>query len=125
VPVLDVVLDAAHRHDGAVREHDCRGQPAEPRRDPAAVLLREGARLLEAAARRDGEHDLARRGLDAQGVTPRLRVAAHAHRIDRAIERDLDRLRLGRTAEEQRAQHEGQPRDVARESMLIRAQAWL
>src|SRR5665647_2893904 len=50
----DAVFDAAQRNHGAVREGRRFGQPAEPRRDPAAVLLREFARLLQAAARRHG-----------------------------------------------------------------------
>ena len=41
-------------------------QPVEPRRDPAAVLLGEFARLLQAAARRHGEHAL-------RGVTEWMR----------------------------------------------------
>ena len=40
-PVHDAVIDAAQRDHGAVRERRRLRQPAEPRRDPAAVLLRE------------------------------------------------------------------------------------
>src|SRR5674476_1051150 len=56
----DAVFDAAQRNRDAVREGRRFGQPAEPRRDPAAVLLREFARLLQAAARRHGEHHFVR-----------------------------------------------------------------
>ena len=106
----DAVRDAAQRHDRAVRERRRLRQAMQPRRDPAAVLLRECLRLLQAAARRHGEHDLARRGLDAQRVAARLPVPAQPDEIDRLVEDDLDRLRFGRTAIEQRAQrHDGTP----------------
>ena len=94
-PVHDAMLDAAQRHDRAVGERRGLRQAAQPRRDPAAVLLRELLGLAHAAARRHGEDDLAGRGVDAQRVAARLAVAAHAHRIDRLVEDDLDRLRLG------------------------------
>ena len=88
-PVHDAVIDAAQRDHGAMRERRRYGQPAEPRRDPAAMFLGEFARLLQAAARRHGEHDFARDGMDAQRVAPRLPMAAHAHQIDFAIEDDV------------------------------------
>ena len=97
----DAVIDAAQRNHRAVREWRRLRQPAEPRRDPAAVLLGEFARLLQAAARRHGEHDFAGGGMDAQRVAARLPVAAHAHQIDLAIEGDADRRRLARPAVEQ------------------------
>ena len=87
-------------------------QPPEPRRDPAAVLLRELARLLQRAARRNGEHHFARRRLDAQRIAARLPVPAHAHEIDRAVEDDLDRLRLTWPAIKQRTlRHGGRPQN--------------
>ena len=82
-------------------------QPLEPRGDPAAVLLRELFCLLHAAARRHGEHHLARRGVDAQRITPCLTMAAHADEIDRLVENDLDDRRLTWTAIEQRTKRHG------------------
>jgi len=88
----------------AVGERSCFRQTAQPRRDPAAVLLRELLGLADAAARRHGEDDLASRRVNAQRIAAGLAVAADAHRIDRLIEDDLDRLRFARTAIKQGAQ---------------------
>ena len=63
--VGDAMRHAAQRHLDAFGERRRFRQPPEPRRDPAAVLLRELARLLQRAARRNGQHDFARRRLDA------------------------------------------------------------
>ena len=106
-PVHDAVRFAAQRHHGAIGEGHGFRQPAEPRRDPTAVLLGEFARVLERAARRDGEDHLPGRRLDAQGVAPRLAVPAQLHEIDRSVENDLDRPRLSRAAIEQRTQRHG------------------
>ena len=103
-PVHDAMLDAAQRQHRAVGERRRLRQAAQPRRDPAAVLLRELLGLADAAARRHGEDDLAGRGVDAQRIAAGLAVAADAHRIDRLVEDDLDRLRFARTAIEQGAQ---------------------
>src|SRR5581483_5304198 len=82
-------------------------------RDPRAVLLREGMRLPQRAARRHRQHDLARRGMNAQRVAPRLTVAAQPHRIDDLLELNLDRRRFGRTAIKESAQsHENHPPGV-------------
>ena len=94
----DTVIDAAQRNHGAVGEGRRRRQPVEPRRDPAAMLLGEFARLPQAAARRHGEHDFTRDGMDAQRVAPRLPVAAHTHQIDLTVEHDADRWRFARPA---------------------------
>src|SRR5579859_1246034 len=77
------------------------------RGNPRAVLLRKVARLLERPARRNRQHHLAGRRLDTQCVAPRLAVPAHAHKVDRLVEDDLDRLRLSGTAIKQRAQLHG------------------
>ena len=100
----DAVLDAAQRQHRAVGERSRLRQTAQPRRDPAAVLLRELLGLADAAAGRHGEDDLAGRSMNAERVAARLTMAADAHRIDRLIEDDLDRLRFARTAIEQGAQ---------------------
>ena len=97
-------VDAAQRHHGAVGERRRLRQPPQPRRDPAAVLLRERLGLAHAAARRHGEDHLARGGMDAQGIAARAAVPAHAHQVDVPVEHDLDRLRLALTPVEQRAQ---------------------
>src|SRR5262249_54802319 len=59
-PMHDAVRQAAQRHLHAVRERRRLWQTLEPRRDPAAMLLRELFRLFHAAARRHSENDLAR-----------------------------------------------------------------
>ena len=64
----------------------------------------EFARLLQAAARRHGEHDFTRHRMDAQRIAPRLPMPAHAHQIDFALESNADRRRLARPAIKQRAQ---------------------
>src|SRR5262249_58889803 len=78
-----------------------------PRRDPAAVLLGELLRLLEAAARRHGENHLARGGVDAQRIASGLAMAAQAHEVNRFVEDDLNDRGLARTAIEQRAKRHG------------------
>ena len=88
----DAVRHAAQRNLGAVRERRGFRQPLQPRRDPAAVLLREFLGFPDAAARRHGEHHLARGGVDAQRVAARLPVPPDAHEIDRPVEDDLNRL---------------------------------
>ena len=105
--MADAVRHAAQRHDGAFGKGRGFRQPPEPRRDPAAVLLRKGARLLDRAARRYGQNDFARRRLDAQRIAARLAMPLEPHRIDRSVECDLDRLRLARAAKEQRALRHG------------------
>jgi hypothetical protein len=82
-------------------------QALEPCCDPAAVAFREGARLLHAAAQRHGEHHRAVGGVHTQRIAPRLPMPAQLHRIDRAVERNLDQLWIGRSAEEERAQRHG------------------
>ena len=86
----DAMRHAAQRHLGAMRKRRRLRQPLQPRRDPAAMLLRELVRLLHAAARRHGEHDFARGGIDAQRVAARLPVPAQPDEIDRLVENDLD-----------------------------------
>jgi len=95
---------AAQRQLDAVRERRRGRQALEPRRDPAAVLLRELFRLLEAAARRHGENHVAGGGVDAQRIASRLAMTAQAHEINRFVENDLNDRGLARTAIEQRAQ---------------------
>src|SRR5580692_2748843 len=101
--VCDAVRYAAQRHHDAVGERRRLRQPPEPCGDPAAVLLRERARFLQRAARRDRQNDFARVRLDAQCVAPRLAVPAQLHQINRSVEDDLDRLRLTRATIKQRA----------------------
>src|ERR1041385_6814223 len=88
--MLDAVIDAAQRQDNAVRKGRRLRQPVKPRRDPAAMLLGELPRLLETAARRNRQQHLARRGLDAQRVAPRLPMAPYAHQINFALKDDID-----------------------------------
>src|SRR5262249_22721132 len=76
---------------------------------PAAVLLREVFGFLHAAARRHGEDHLARGGIDAQRVTPRLAVTAQPHRIDRLVENDLDDRGLARPTVKERAHRHDPP----------------
>src|SRR5262249_26539155 len=95
----------AQWHLDAVHERRRLRHPLEPCRDPSTMRLREVARLLEAAARRDGQDDFARHRIDAQGVTARLPVSPQLHKEYRALKNDLDRRRLARTAIEQRAPH--------------------
>src|SRR5262245_11725205 len=94
----------AQGHFDAMRERRRRRQALESRRDPAAVLLRELFRLLEAAARRHGENHVAGGGVDAQRIASRLTMTAQAHEINRFVENDLNDRGLARTAIEQRAQ---------------------
>ena len=107
----DPVRHAAQRNHDPVGERHRLRQPAKPRRDPAAVLLRERARFFQRAARRNREDHFAGRGLDAQRITARLPVPPHAHEIDRPIEDDFDRLRLTRPTIKQRTiRHGRRPR---------------
>src|SRR5690348_4115260 len=98
------MLNAAQRQYRAVGKGRRLRQAAQPRRDPAAMLLRELLGLTDAPARRHGEDDLAGRRVNAQCVAAGLAVAADPYRIDGLIEDDLDRLRFARTAIEQGAQ---------------------
>ena len=70
-PMHDAMLDAAQRQHRAVGEGRRLRQTAQPRRDPAAVLLRERLGLADAAARRHGEDHFAGRGMNAQRVAAR------------------------------------------------------
>src|SRR5262249_5612176 len=72
----DAMRLAAQRPLDAVRERRRCRQALEPRRNPAAVLLRELFRLLEAAARRHGENHVAGGGVDAQRIASRLAMTA-------------------------------------------------
>jgi hypothetical protein len=91
--------------------------------DPPAMLLGESLRLLQAAAWRHGEHHLAGRDLDAQGVAPRLPMTANPHQIDRRLMYDLDGLRLSRPAIEKGAKrHEHMSRSKPSYSIAFVAQ---
>src|SRR5262249_36788327 len=103
-PMHDAMANAAQRQLRAMREGRGFRKPLETRRDPAAVLLGEVARLFQAAARRHGQDHLARRRLNAERIAARLSVPAHANEIDRLIEDDVDRLRFGRPTVEQGAE---------------------
>ncbi len=100
----DAVGHTAQRHLGPMREWRRFRQPLEPRRDPAAVLLGEFLRFLQAAARRHGENHFARGCVDAQGVAPRLSVPSQSYEIDGLVENDLDGRWLTRTPIQQRTQ---------------------
>src|SRR5262249_21312325 len=104
---VDAVGVTPQRYLNSVGKGRRRRQALEPRRDPAAVLLRELFRLLEAAARRHGENHLAGGGVDAQRVASRLAMTPQAHEINRFVENDLNDRGLARTAIEQRAQRHG------------------
>jgi hypothetical protein len=109
-PVRNAMRHVAQRQRQPVRQRDRLRQPLEPRRDPAAVALRESLRFAHRPAHRHREQHGPRRGLDAQRIAPRLHVAAQLHRIDLAVERDLDQLRIGRPAEQEGAErHDGIP----------------
>ncbi len=56
-------------NDRAMGEGFSLRQMIETRCDPAAVLLREILRFLQAAARRHRQHDLAGRGLECAAYT--------------------------------------------------------
>src|SRR5262245_15789636 len=81
-PVHDAVRHATQGHLDAMRERRRLGQSLEPRRNPTAVRAREIARFLQAATRRDSEHHIARRGVDAQRIAASLPVPAQLHEID-------------------------------------------
>src|SRR4029077_4262002 len=102
--MFDAMRHAAQRQLQDVGEWNGLPQPLQARRDPPAVAFREGARLLHAAAQRHGEHDGAARCLHAQCIAPCLAVTAQLDGVDGAVERDLDQLRIGRPAEQKRAQ---------------------
>src|SRR3974390_1166769 len=87
----DAVIDPAQRDDGALREGRGLRQVVEPRSDPSAVFLGKFPRLLKAAARRHGEHDVTRDRIDAQRVALRLPVPAHPHQTDLTLAYDADR----------------------------------
>ncbi len=106
-PMRDAMRNAAQRQFAARRERRRLRQTAQARGNPGAVPLRERLRLLEAAARRHGQDDLAGRRLDAQRIAACQSVPAQPHQIDRGVERDLDRLRFLRRMEKQRAQPHG------------------
>jgi hypothetical protein len=93
----DAMRDAAQRNLDAMHEGRRFRQALEPRRDPSAVLLREVSGFPHDAARRHGEHDLARGGIDAQRVAARLAVPAQAHQEDRFVENDFQRRWFSRT----------------------------
>src|SRR5262245_66013623 len=88
----------AQRYLNPGRERRRLRQALEPRRDPAAVLLRELLRLLEAAARRHGENHLARGGVDEQRIASGLAMTAQAHEMNRFGVEELNEQGLGRTA---------------------------
>ena len=97
-PVDDPVRLAAQGNGCSMCEGRRFRQPVQPRRDPAAMLLRKLLGFPQISARRHGQHDFPRRGLNAERVTARLAVPAHADEIDRLVKNDLERLRLGRAA---------------------------
>jgi hypothetical protein len=72
-------------------------QPFQACGNPAAVLLRKVLGFFHAAARRHGEDDLTRGGIDTQRVAPCLSMASDPDEIDRAVESDGDNRRLART----------------------------
>src|SRR3989442_14858048 len=94
----------AQGHDGAVGEGDRLRQTSEPRRDPSSMPFGKCSGLAHVAARRHGEHDFARRRMDAKRVTSRAAMTAEPHEIHRFVEDELDGLWLARPAIEQRAQ---------------------
>ena len=98
----DAMRLAAQRHLHPMRERRGLRQALEPRRDPAAMLLREFLCFPHAAAGRHGENDLARRRVDAQRVAACLAMTAQAHQIDRFVKNDLHGRGLARTAIQQR-----------------------
>src|SRR5690349_24668065 len=89
--VRDAMCQTAKGHLAAMCEWRRLGQPPEPRRDPCAVPLREVTGIPQAATRRDGQHHLARRGVDAQRVAPRLFMPAQAHQEHGTVEDNFDR----------------------------------
>src|SRR5262245_30045679 len=86
------MLDAAQRQNGTVGERRRRRQPAQTGGDPTAMLLRKRLRLAHTAARRHGEDDLPRAGMNAQRVTAGAAVAPHVDQENLLVEDDLKRL---------------------------------
>src|SRR5262249_55392019 len=117
----DAMRLPAQRHFEAVGERRRLRQPLEPRRNPAAVLLRELFGFLYAAARRHGEDHLARRRIDAQRVTSRLAMTAQPHRIDRLVENDLDDRGLAWPTVKERAHRHGSTLQQPRANSAILA----
>src|SRR5262249_12124528 len=87
-PMLYTVFATAQRQQRTLSERRSAWQPSQPRRNPCTVLLRELFCVLHAAARRHSEDDFAACRKDAQCVTARLPVSAHAHRMDLAVKID-------------------------------------
>ena len=110
----DSMRHIAQRQLDSLRERHRLRQALQPRRDPAAVAFREGLGLAQRSAQRHGEHDRAGCRLHAQRIAPRPTVPAQLDRIDRAVECDLDRLRLDGAAEQKRAQRHRRIPDKSR-----------
>ncbi len=100
-PMRNAMGDAAERNHHAVRKWHGLRQPAEPRGDPAAMLLRELARFLQGSARRHREDHLAGGRLNAQSIAARLAMPPQPHKVDRLVEDHLNGLRLARPTIEQ------------------------
>ena len=98
----DAMRHAAQRQLEPVGERDRLRQALQPRRDPAAVALREGACLAHDAAQRHGEHDRAGRRLHAQRIAPRL-ARAGAARPDRPRRRTRSRSPAARAGRRNRS----------------------
>ncbi len=67
------MFDASQRHDGAMREGNCRRQAVESRRDPCRMTFCEGARVAQGRALRHCQNRIARGETHAQGEAARGR----------------------------------------------------
>src|SRR5215472_14030771 len=86
----NTVHDPTQRHVRSMLKGSGLRQALEPRRNPAAMVLRELFCLAQAPARRHCEHNFARGCVDAERVASRLPVATHANEIDRFVENHLN-----------------------------------
>jgi hypothetical protein len=103
----DAMRHAAQQNHAAMGEGRRLRETSETRADPGGVLVGEGLGFLEAAARRQSEHDFARGRVDAQRIAPRLTMTADTNQINRPFTGHLDRLRLGRPTIKHRTQRHG------------------
>src|SRR6185437_11979573 len=105
--MVDPMADATQWQECSVRKRHGIRQPPQSRCDPCTVFSRKLSRLLHAAARRHREHDVTAGRMDSKRIAPRPAVAAKAHLIDLAVERNRYAFRLAGAAKKQGAQCNG------------------
>ncbi len=105
----DPVRRAAQRHHDAGMERCSLGQTPEARRDPAAMKLCELLGLRDRATRRHGQYRFAISWMDAQRITARAAMPAHADRKDlRAVLDQKSRRFVGAPIQERTCGHVSQ-----------------